>query len=66
MLKEKIIEDDCDMASAGMIGTIGMWAGIICALMVTLMMVLPMAGVDAMDAVSQKWVRQLLLGEQAH
>ena len=46
-------EDDCDMASAGMIGTIGMWAGIICALMVTLTLVLPMAGVDAMDAVPE-------------
>ena len=31
-------------------GTIGMWAGIVCALMVTLMLVLPMAGIDAMDA----------------
>tara|TARA_B100000459_G_scaffold147183_1_gene115623 strand:+ start:2360 stop:3013 length:654 start_codon:yes stop_codon:yes gene_type:complete len=46
-------EDDCDMASAGMIGTIGMWAGIICALMVTLTLVLPMAGIDAMDAVPE-------------
>tara|TARA_B100001079_G_C16402241_1_gene511938 strand:+ start:2266 stop:2913 length:648 start_codon:yes stop_codon:yes gene_type:complete len=46
-------EDDCDMATAGMIGTIGMWAGIICALMVTLTLVLPMAGVDAMDAVPE-------------
>mgnify|MGYP004412958369 CR=1 FL=1 len=46
-------EDNCDMASAGMIGTIGMWAGIICALMVTLTLVLPMAGIDAMDAVPE-------------
>ena len=46
-------EDDCDMASAGMIGTIGMWAGIVCALMVTLTLVLPMAGIDAMDAVPE-------------
>ena len=46
-------EDDCDMATGGMIGTIGMWAGIICALMVTLTLVLPMAGVDAMDAVPE-------------
>ena len=30
-----------------------MWAGIICALMVTLTLVLPMAGVDAMDAVPE-------------
>ena len=46
-------EDDCAMATGGMIGTIGMWAGIICALMVTLTLVLPMAGVDAMDAVPE-------------
>jgi len=44
--------DDCDStASAGMMGSIGMWAGIVCALLVTLMLVLPMAGVDAMDAI---------------
>ena len=42
-------EDDCDMATGGMIGTIGMWAGIICALILTLTLVLPMAGVDAMS-----------------
>ena len=46
-------EDSCDMATGGMIGTIGMWAGIICALTVTLTLVLPMAGVDAMDAVPE-------------
>jgi len=48
-------EDDevCDMATGGMIGTIGMWAGIVCALLITLTMVLPMAGVDAMDAVPE-------------
>ena len=46
-------EDSCDMARGGMIGTIGMWAGIVCALLITLTMVLPMAGVDAMDAVSE-------------
>ena len=43
-------DDVCDMATGGMMGTIGMWAGIVCALMVTLMLVLPMAGIDAMDA----------------
>ena len=45
-------DDDevCDMATGGLVGTIGMWAGIVCALMVTLMLVLPMAGIDAMDA----------------
>jgi len=42
-------EDACDMATGGMIGTIGMWAGILCALVLTLSLALPMAGVDAMD-----------------
>ena len=46
-------EDACDMATGGMIGTIGMWAGIVCALLITLTMVLPMAGVDAMDGVPE-------------
>ena len=42
-------DDACDIATGGMIGTIGMWAGIICALVLTLTLALPMAGVDAMD-----------------
>ena len=48
-------DDDeiCTMATGGMIGTIGMWAGIVCALLVTLTLVLPMAGVDAMDSVPE-------------
>ena len=46
-------DDACDMATGGMIGTIGMWAGIVCALLITLTMVLPMAGVDAMDNVPE-------------
>ena len=46
-------EESCDMATGGMIGTIGMWAGVVCALLITLTMVLPMAGVDAMDAVPE-------------
>ena len=46
-------EEACDMATGGMIGTIGMWAGVVCALLITLTMVLPMAGVDAMDAVPE-------------
>ena len=46
-------DESCDMATGGMIGTIGMWAGIVCALLITLTMVLPMAGVDAMDAVPE-------------
>ena len=47
--EEADYEDSCDMATGGMIGTIGMWAGIICALILTLTLVLPMAGVDAMS-----------------
>ena len=43
----KINDDSC------MIGTIGMWAGVVCALIMTLSLVLPMAGVDAMDAVPE-------------
>ena len=42
-------DESCDMATGGMIGTIGMWAGILCALILTLSLALPMAGVDAMD-----------------
>jgi len=42
-------DEACDMATGGMIGTIGMWAGIVCALVLTLTLALPMAGVDAMD-----------------
>ena len=35
-------------------GTIGMWAGIVlCLACITLTMVLPMAGIDAMDAVPE-------------
>jgi len=44
-------DDVCAAASAGTMGTIGMWAGVVCALVATLMLVLPMAGVDAMDAI---------------
>ena len=48
---QKDTDDVCASASAGTMGTIGMWAGVVCALVVTLMLVLPMAGVDAMDAI---------------
>ena len=48
---QKDTDDVCASASAGTMGTIGMWAGIVCALVATLMLVLPMAGVDAMDAI---------------
>ena len=46
-------DEACDMATGGLIGTIVMRAGIDCALMVTHTLVLPMAGVDAMDAVPE-------------
>ena len=47
-------DEDCeDGASAGTMGQIGMWGGVVLALVATLMMVLPMAGVDAMDAIPE-------------
>ena len=46
--------DDCNAgALAGTMGQIGMWGGVVLALVATLMMVLPMAGVDAMDAIPE-------------
>ena len=46
--------DDCNSTvTAGTMGTIGMWGGIVCALLATLMMVLPMAGVDAMEGIPE-------------
>ena len=46
-------DSDCaemgEAATAGMVGTICMWLGIVMALVMVLMAVLPMAGVDAMD-----------------
>ena len=47
------IEDCESAASAGTMGQIGMWGGVVLALVATLMMVLPMAGVDAMDAIPE-------------
>jgi len=44
-------DDICATATAGTMGTVGIWAGLVCALVATLMFVLPMAGVDAMDAI---------------
>jgi len=46
-------DDTCAAATAGLMGTIGMWGGVVLALVATLMMVLPMAGVDAMDAIPE-------------
>jgi len=46
--------DDCEAAAlAGTMGQIGMWGGVVFALLATLMLVLPMAGVDAMDAIPE-------------
>ena len=44
-------EDDepCELATAGTIGTIGLWVGIVMAGVFAAMMILPMAGIDAMD-----------------
>ena len=42
-------DDSCDMATAGTIGTIGLWVGIVMAGLFAAMMILPMAGIDAMD-----------------
>ena len=41
--------DTCAMETGGLIGTIGIWAGIICAFVLTSRLVLPMAGVDALQ-----------------
>jgi hypothetical protein len=46
-------DDACDSATAGTMGTIGMWGGVVCALLAVLILVLPMAGVDAMDAIPE-------------
>ena len=42
-------DESCDMATAGTIGTIGLWVGIVMAGLFAAMMILPMAGIDAMD-----------------
>ena len=42
-------EELCDLATAGTIGTIGLWVGIVMAGLFAAMMILPMAGIDAMD-----------------
>ena len=46
-------DDDelCDLASAGTIGTIGLWVGIVMAGLFAAMTILPMAGIDAMDGI---------------
>jgi len=52
-------EETCDLATAGTIGTIGLWVGIVMAAVFAAMMILPMAGIDAMDGmpdIAQKLV----------
>ena len=46
-------DDDelCDLATAGTIGTIGLWVGIVMAGLFAAMMILPMAEIDAMDGI---------------
>ena len=49
------MDDDefCDAATAGTVGTLGLWLAIICAALALAMMVLPMAGIDALDAIPE-------------
>lgn len=43
-------DEDCEStASAGSTGSMIMWAGVLCSLVAALVLILPMAGVDAMD-----------------
>jgi len=46
-------EDFCSAATAGTVGTIGLWLGILCAALALAMIVLPMAGIDALDAMPE-------------
>ena len=41
--------EPCDLATAGTIGTFGLWIGILLAAAFAAMLILPMAGIDAMD-----------------
>ena len=51
MIDDDDEKEECDStASAGTMGSIGMWGGIICTLLAVLILVLPMAGVDALDS----------------
>ena len=44
-------EELCDLATAGTIGTIGLWDGIVMAGLFAAMIILPMAGIDAMNGI---------------
>ena len=46
-------DDTCSLASAGTFGGLFMWLGIIVTIVAGLMMILPMFGVDAMDAIPE-------------
>ena len=46
---EDLQDDLCATETAGTMGTIGMWGGIICALLAVLIVTLPMAGVEYLD-----------------
>ena len=51
---EKDVIEDCESTdSASTMGSLGMWGGLVLALVATLMMVLPMFGVDAMDQIPE-------------
>ena len=46
-------DDTCSAATAGTVGTLGLWLAILCAALALAMMVLPMAGIDALDAMPE-------------
>ena len=39
----------CELNTAGTVGSVGMWGGIICAFLIVLKLILPMAGVSALE-----------------
>ena len=43
-------DEACSTATAGTMGSMGMWVGVVCALVAALILILPMAGIDAMDS----------------
>ena len=53
MCDESDDDDMCSAASAGTFGGLFMWLGIIVTIVAGLMMILPMFGVDAMDAIPE-------------
>ena len=46
-------DEPCGLATAGLVGTIGMWIGIIMAGTYAAMMILPMVGSDVMNAIPE-------------